>query len=284
MRELTKKERELIDNDLEFLERFCSYFGFLNTEYFKDRYNAISVCIGDFKKGSKLKGYVVYNPNTVELNEEIINDDYLRLRTLYHEVGHLLFNYPLMSQKEIRELRNKQMQVAINVPSSSHYLEPNPNLAMAGYKMLHEYICEKFSSIAANSFFHQKPTRKYNQTGDICGENYKFNTTFDGNYGLIESVCDEFFSKYYSSVLDILKECLNNSFYLQLYDKYNEIDVFRFLENLGRLYNVFDSYHEGVTMFPKESSIKVMQILNKLAHNAKLNDQVHIDREVARVK
>ena len=279
MRILTKQEREILDEDLKYLARFCKYFSLIDTKTFKERFNGTLVKIGDFAKGDRIKGRTLYNPNTIELNEDIFNDDYLRRRVIYHEIGHLLFNYELMNKNDLRKLIEKQRDIADRTKGQNHYLEPNPNLAMAGYKMLQEYIVEKFSTIAANSSLHLK-TKKKNRTGAICGENYRFDTSFDNNYGLIESVCDKFFAKYYVSSLEILIECLNNNFYIELYDKYNEEDLFRFLENLGRLYTNFDAYNHKQPLYPAAASIKVMKILEKISSEAKLSISAIKDEHV----
>lgn len=267
MRTLTEEEYKLIKSDTDLLFDFCIKNNLIN-DVFKERISGISYWADNFKNHHNAKGQAFHLLKRIELKDDIFSDEYMRRRIVFHEIGHLLYDYDMNESCDIT-IKRKLLEIY----NRNNLKEGNPILASTGFKMLQEYLMDKFSILVINDILNKPIELTKNATGKFSG-NIKYDTTFNNSYGILESFCDELIFKYYSDILDVFRDCLGPNFYYNLLDNYDEKDIFKFLEYMGKLYNLSLPYtNEGI--IPKEDDVKqIIESLRALAKRISVKDKI----------
>ncbi len=267
MRNLTEKENSDIKNDVEILLDFCLKNGLVNN-LFEEKLKGINFRIGDFKNRPNAKARAEHSTKKIEVDEDVFESDYFRRRIIYHEIGHLLYDFNLNRLCE-GALRIK----LLDITKKNNLKDANPLLAIAGFKLLQEYIVEKFSVLVASDSLNKKIEVNPNSVGKFSGC-YTFSSTFGNSYGLYESICDELINKTYPNIIDMFKDCLNSNFYINLLNNYEEESIFRFMEKMGDFYNKSLAYTEK-NIIPNENEVKEkIEYLKELVKNIKVTNVV----------
>lgn len=270
MRNLTVDEKQIIRNDIKELVRFCLNEDLINDD-FRERYKGLKIGLGDIAGACNAGGKFDHKTKLIVLRENDINDEFKRKTILYHEIGHLLFDYKAMKWEDIKVIEEKVSKLADNKD-----LDINPLECLAGLSMIQEYITEKFSTMLTHNVLNKDIEVRKNITNKVSG-NYTYDTTFHSSYGLVETICDDLVDKTYNSLLQILEDCLNSKFYIKLFENYNEIDLMNILEKLGKIYNILDTYTTKNIIGDSKQTEELLTELRQMVSTISLNNYSKIN-------
>ncbi len=228
-RPLNDNEESIINKDLEELFEFCSLYG-LYGSIFKERLKGLTFEISYLLKEKEL-GNANHFKKIIYLQEEAFKDDYTRKTVLYHEIAHLVFDLDVMPSDIKTGVKDQIVYL------NKKYNNPNNGgTCLVGLRLIKEYINEKFSILATNKIMGQKI--KHEEKSIMAfGKEYKFNTSFDSYYGIIEKELDNLFLKKYSKLYNIFIDCLNNTLYVKLINEYDSDYLTKSLCEMGQIYN-----------------------------------------------
>ena len=267
MRNLTDEEKMLIRNDIKELVRICLNNNLIN-DNFRKRYKGLSIKLGDIEGACNAGGKTSHRSKLIVLKEENVSDDFMRKTILYHEIGHLLFDYKAMEQEDTSIIEKRVLSIVENNKLNNI----NPLECLAGLSMIQEYIAEKFSTMLTHNTLDRDIEVRKDIKNKVSG-NYTYDTSFYSNYGLIETICDDLIDKTYSSLFQILDDCLNSKFYIGLFENYNEIELVIILEKLGKIYNILDEFTTNEFINDTKITEKLLMELSDLTSTISLKEK-----------
>ena len=235
MRDLSRREVDLVNSDLGPLEIFFRIHG-LESEQYKKKYNnnlKIMAESGDILKGANGITHKNGERILIGLHENIIENERLRPRALYHELGHALMGITYSSQGT----QDKILNMIVNAKKANEkVLNEDVVVYFEGLKLLEEYLVEKFSfCMLENAKRIPVPQMKYGLSNpSICGS-YTYNATFDTNYAIIESLGDKLVNKAFGSSNKAIREGMAEKYFTTFFEKYDNIEFMKILGNLGHI-------------------------------------------------
>ena len=256
MRNPTEAELKLLQTDLDALKKYCSDKKLI-TNKFKRQFNKVGVLIADFDGKQSIGGKTDYKNKKVIIRSDKMPDDIKRRHALYHETGHFLFGFSNFTEYEKRQVLKKIVKTRKN---NKQLLSENTHLYLSGIRLLEEHIVEKFAISASHETLNQAIEATQYVAPSFCG-NYTFTTTFNSAYGVCESLCNNFLGKTYNSFDNILLDCLDSSFYKDLFEKYDNIALMQILAKFGHIYN---SIITSTKTYENHSPIQMQEILESL--------------------
>ena len=268
IRELTIEEKLKVDRDIQELFSFCLEQKIKNT-IFNKRLANLQVKVSNNMIPGK-KGEVDHRTQTIFITSSDLIDDFKRKLVLYHELGHLLFDYDLLSSDEKDSI--------LNLITKSNK-GANPYLVITGFRMIEEYLNEKFGVWATYGLLNKDIVVHKNLKPKFGGE-FIYDTTFGSIYGIVETICDDLLDKVYSSVRDILNDCLNNDFYIGLFSKFDNQDLISILERLGLIYNMLIENMKNPEYKNPELTDKALRLLVHSVGKIRVKSNVKVERQV----
>lgn len=260
-RKLSSNEKMIIREDIKELILFCLKHDLIN-ENFKERYQGLNIYVSSIPTGPGAGGVVDHIEKKIGIREAHLSDDFMRKTILYHEIGHILFDYDAMISLDQKTIKEK---ILSDITTNSTLKDINPLLCLTGFKLIQEYIAEKFNTLAVSESLEKPVEMRKDRTCIISGD-YKYNTTFHSNYGLVETICDNLFNKAYKDIFEILNMCLNSTFYINLFAKYDNEELIKILEDFGKIYNMLDRYSTKKEVTNIEEAKKVLgELTQKVA-------------------
>ena len=235
MRTLNPREVSLVNSDLGPLEEFFKINGLESEQYLK-KYNANLTIIAE--SGNVLKGANgITRKNgeqiTIGLHEGIFENEHLRPRTLYHELGHALMGITYTSPKKQDEILSK---IANTKKANENTLNEDVTVYLEGLRLLEEYLVEKFSfCMLENAKRMPIPQKRYGLSNPSISGNYTYDATFDTNYAIFESLGDKLVTKTFGSSNNAIREGLSENFFTSFFEKYNGVEFMKILGNLGHI-------------------------------------------------
>ena len=235
MRILNTRETALVNSDLGPLEKFFKINGLESEQYLK-KYNTNLKILAE--SGNVLKGaHGITHKNgeqiSIGLHEGILENEHLRPRTLYHELGHALMGITYLSKEKQDAVFNK---IVNTIKANENILSENATVYLEGLRLLEEYLVEKFSfCMLENAKRMPIPQKRYGLSNpSICG-NYTYDATFDTNYAIFESLGDKLITKTFGSSNKAIRAGLSENFFTSFFEKYNNVEIMKILENLGHI-------------------------------------------------
>lgn len=257
MRKPNQKEASLIDTDLKSLEVFLLQKN-LYTDVIKRKYNKLQILIETDKNIGNVYGFTrfyTFRGNyekqiMIILNEDILDNEELRVMTLYHEVGHILMGFASYEQSFSENIASKIMHIK---EYNSDLLKEEDSVYFDGLILLEEYLVEKFCILMA--FLLKgipEPKVEYSvRHPEICGT-YEFNRTFKTSCDVFENLCDDLMEKTYGNLYDTISSGLNETFLTGFFDKYDNVKFMEILGNFGHIIRAIYAY-TGIRKYSYDS-------------------------------
>lgn len=265
MRSPTKYELRLIQGDIYALEKYCLSKSLIN-DNFKKRFDGILIQIGEEVEGMEgAAGKANSRNKTVIIRQDKIQDNMYRRHVLYHEIGHLLFGFKNLSDIDKNEIYKRITNTKL---SNEQLSDVDSKQVASGIKLLEDYIVEKFAVKASHATLNRTIQREINARHVISG-GYIFNTTFPGTYGIYETLCDELLEKAYGNFDNIQQSCLQSTFYKELFEKYDEIELIKILEKLGYVHDSVMSFGKDRTIRSVPKTQEALEDLRQMIHEIK---------------
>lgn len=177
-----------------------------------------------------------------------------------------MFGYTALTKEENMEVVKRMFQT---IKSNRDLLNKDMKQYASGVKLLEEYIVEKFAVNASHATLNRNIQIDRNCMHMISGD-YIYNTTFPGGYGLFESLCDEFLGKAYENFDDILSGCLESTFYKDLFEKYDEVELMQILGEFGYVYDSMMTWAKNRTMRSAPQTQEALENLSQMIPKIKL--------------
>lgn len=238
MRDLTAQEVVILNSDIIPFENFLMQ-NELYSSVVEQKYTRIK-----FKIESQqiLKGAngVTNSDGTIVISDAVFRNNILRTRTIYHELGHAIFGISMLPEDASTSL----VQEVVNVQNENkEEFLLDTIIYLRGLNCLEEYLAEKFEQTVC---YYAKginvPQRVSLSTPGICGD-YKYNSTFQSNYGIFESQCDTLIAKLFGSTNNAIRSALNEEYFSSFFQTQEKNTIVRILGNLGQIYGAIQKYH-----------------------------------------
>ena len=255
-----EKELELLNGDIMALEKYClqRFSGFTA---FEERIDGVSIKIskevGDNKGAA---GQADHYGKILTIREDMMMScDKDRRSILYHEIGHLLFGMKNIDKSVTMKIAKIVFET---VKNNKNILDGKPEQYIRGLYLLEEYIVEKFAVNAACYTTNSK-IQIYKNCMHVISGRYMYDTSFAGGYGVFETLCDRLIEKTYRNFDTLLAECLNSTFYLDLFEKYDKVELLRILGEFGYIYDTLMMYAKDRTIRSASQTQKVLESISK---------------------
>lgn len=252
---LNNNELEILRQDEAAFIKYCSKKKLITPE-FEKKYDGIKFDITDsiieFQGASGIA-----RKDSVEIKRKVMNNVLQRREIVYHEIGHHLFGMQKMNLNTVREL-----SIKIKEGITNNGFNINPISCVNGLRMIEEYIVEKFAVLSSCESLNLHPILQKNLIYLPCG-NYVYNTYFSSGYGVVQTILDDFLEDEYPMFDSILKECLNSKFYINLFEKYDNLKLIVFLNQLGFIYNTIMEFGKTRTCVNSSHAQKILEEMNQ---------------------
>ena len=270
MRNLTRNEIGKLNNDLFMFEEWMKTNGFFN-ETVKRKIRQINIHVETGEELKSARG-IAHN-NRIGLNENIINDDIIRAKTLFHEMAHIIMGQKNCSQEAYNNILG---EIINNTQSFQDELKLPPVVYARGVTCLEEFLVEEF---AQASFCMTKnvpfPTPQSLKNPSISGD-YGYISTYDSNYGIFQSICNELVIKTFGNLPNAIRSSCQEEFFIKFFQVYDNVEIMNILGNLGQILEAITSYagHSQIGITNSPSTIaKLLRETNILVANIKPLEQ-----------
>lgn len=197
----------------------------------------------------------------VQIRKKEMGDDLERREVTYHEIGHFLFGFSKMDRSSMDSVLKRILQIK---EKNQDTLTLPPADYARGLLLLEEYIVQKFA-VSSSQETLGRQYRKHENLRYVPSGDYTFSTYFaNSGYGVFESVCDSLIYKKYSSFGQVLHSCLDDKFWMEIFDKYDEVQLMQILGNLGYVHKSVMAYSTDRTIISQSETKKCLQDAAKL--------------------